>query len=188
MKKIMLLLLTCLFAFPILSVAQGQEHLKFMGIPLDGTITQFQAKLQAKGVNYDTQGSKVLSVGTRAFRGTFSGKKAFIYVYYNEKTKVVYRAKAVVHSTDEDIADNSYYYFVGMLKQKYDTADIETGTKDNHEALTLLVPNENENTYYKYLGRIDVYRTRDYPNYDIHIDYYDTLNTVNNDNRNMDDL
>ena len=55
MKKIMLLLLTCLFAFPILSVAQSQEHLKFMGIPLDGTITQFQAKLQAKGVNYDTQ-------------------------------------------------------------------------------------------------------------------------------------
>lgn len=188
MKKI-LFIVSFLFIIIGSSYAQAQEHLKFMGIPLNGTITQFQAKLQAKGVYYDAQNSKGLGVGTRAFRGTFSGKKADIYVYYNEKTKVVYRAKAVVSFTDEDTANNSYYYFVGMLKQKYDAADVETGTKDNHESLTLLVPNENENAYYKYLGSIAVYRTSYYSvRYFIHVDYIDTINDVKNDNRNMDDL
>ena len=72
------------------------EHLKFMGIPLTGSITAFQEKLKAKGIEYDAEGSRQIKVGCRCFKGSFSGEKANFYVYYNEKTKIVYRAKAVI--------------------------------------------------------------------------------------------
>ena len=47
MKKYLLVALCCLFS--ILTQAQT-EHMKFMGIPLNGSITAFQTKLQAKGI------------------------------------------------------------------------------------------------------------------------------------------
>ena len=93
MKRTLFVIICCLFSIMI----QAQtEHLKFMGIPLDGSITAFQNKLQAKGIKYDAEGSRLLKVGCRCFKGTFSGEEADFYVYYNERTKIVYRAKAVI--------------------------------------------------------------------------------------------
>ena len=54
------------------------EHLKFMGIPLTGTITQFQQKLTAKGVTHDKKASATAPIGTRIFSGKFAGAKAEI--------------------------------------------------------------------------------------------------------------
>ena len=39
--------------FAIASFAQSNVHIKFMGIPVTGTIAQFQAKLVAKGCTYN---------------------------------------------------------------------------------------------------------------------------------------
>lgn len=167
--------------------SQEQPHMAFMGIPLTGTITQFQAKLATKGVAYDAATSRSLDVGTRFFKGTFSGKKASVYVYYNEKSKVVYRAKAVISSTDNDVFENEYKYFVNMLSQKYYSAEVQRGTQDSHETVTYMVPND-ETAIYKYLGTIDVYRTSDYPYKFLHIDYTDTVNKIKNNAQNMDDL
>ena len=64
--------------------AQKEPHLKFMGIPLDGTINQFQSKLTAKGIRVDVALNKNIGVGARAFKGTFSGKDAQVFVYYDE--------------------------------------------------------------------------------------------------------
>jgi hypothetical protein len=49
-----------LFYLIILSVHAQTEHAKFMGIPINTTITQFQQKLQAKGINYDQAASREL--------------------------------------------------------------------------------------------------------------------------------
>ena len=57
MKKLSLFLLVTLFVLP--AIAQ-KEHLKFMGIPLNGTITQFQNKLAAKGIKVDSKLNKNL--------------------------------------------------------------------------------------------------------------------------------
>ena len=52
MKKSMMLIIVCLMSMCI----QAQtEHLKFMGIPLTGSITAFQEKLKAKGIEYDAE-------------------------------------------------------------------------------------------------------------------------------------
>ena len=116
MKKVLLIFLSCLFS--IILHAQT-EHLKFMGIPLNGSITAFQSKLQAKGIRYDAEGSRQLKVGCRCFKGSFSNEKADFYVYYNEKTKIVYRAKAVITCLSKEKGEDKFYSFKGMLKSKY---------------------------------------------------------------------
>ena len=181
--------LIVLFALALTNVcAQGQEHMKFMGIPLNGTINQFQTKLGTKGISVDVATNKSIGVGCRAFKGSFSGKDAQIFIYYDESSKVVYRAKAVIQSSDEDICDNNYNYFVNMLSTKYSDAEMERGEQDGHESISFFIPND-ELTVYKYLGTIDVYRSNYYSiSYSIHVDYTDTLNKVKHENRNMDDL
>ena len=184
MKKILPLIVCMLMCLGI----QADEHLKFMGIPLDGTIAQFQAKLTAKGVTHDVAGSKGLSAGRRLFKGTFSGKRAEIYVYYDEATKIVYRAKAVIESSEESLSEQNYDYFVSMLSQKYDDAEKKYGRQDSYETVTFLVPNNNEYATYTYLGSIDVYRSSYSFTYDVHVDYTDAINIVKHENRNMEDL
>ena len=47
MKKYITLIILSLLA---ITIHAQTEHAKFMGIPINGTITQFQQKLQAKGI------------------------------------------------------------------------------------------------------------------------------------------
>lgn len=54
---------------------ESKEHLKFMGIELNGTIADFQTKLLAKGLTISPQ-SKLQPTGIRVFDGTFSGEDA----------------------------------------------------------------------------------------------------------------
>ena len=186
MKKILSLVVCMLICLSV----QADDHLKFMGIPLDGTITQFQAKLAKKGVAHDVAGSKILPPGCRGFNGTFSGKKANIYVYYDTTSKVVYRAKAVIDYSDKSLCSSDYDYFVSMLSEKYYDAEKNEGKQDGYDAIIFLVPNPPD-ALYKYYGRIDVYRSASdsYPvYYFLHVDYTDTLNSVKHENRNMEDL
>lgn len=118
MKKIIMLWLFAIIS--IVGIAQNTtEHLSYMGIPITGTITQFQTKLQAKRCSLDKQTSNSLGVGCRAFKGNFIGNKVTIFVYYDEKTKVVYRVKSVISKISESIADQKYEYIKNMLLQKY---------------------------------------------------------------------
>ena len=117
MKKLLFTL--CCMIFAIASFAQSNVHIKFMGIPVTGTIAQFQAKLVAKGCTYNKVASASISNGTRAFKGTFVGNKVDIYVYYDTNTKIVYRTKAVVSGVSEDIAEQEYSKVKKLLSQKY---------------------------------------------------------------------
>lgn len=110
MKRIFICLMVSLVSFTI-SAQTTFPHLPFMGIPLNGTIDNFQAKLSAKGVYVDHAANKTMGIGCRVFKGMFSGKKANIYVYYNDRTKIVYRAKAVIQSSEMDLRNNNYNYF-----------------------------------------------------------------------------
>lgn len=62
MKKSFLVIIVFALVFTLAAHSQEQPHMKFMGIPLTGTITQFQAKLAAKGVAYDPTTSRRLDV------------------------------------------------------------------------------------------------------------------------------
>lgn len=184
MKRLLLFLFTF---FAIGLYAQG-DHLKFMGIPLNGTITQFQNKLLGKGVALDRETNKLLPVGTRAFTGTFSGENASIFVYYDNKTKIVYRAKAVITCKDKSVAENKLNYYSDMLSVKYAEAETHSGTSYGNIAFELDIPNASNG----YLGCIQLYLIDNEYSFigdmNLHIDYEDFENSLNHKRQNLDDL
>jgi len=186
MKKALLLMITCLMA---MSMHAQNEHMKFMGIPLNGTIAAFQSKLQAKGIKYDAKMSAEIKDPCRAFHGVFSGYDADIYVYYNEKTKVVYRAKAVIKYNDKEIGESKFSDFKYNLKNKYANAYSYDGEQNDHPSLSLNVPDSKEE---RQIGTIDLYITNAlYSFMDevyLHVDYTDTPNKKVNEKENWDDL
>lgn len=191
MKKLLLTL--CCMLFAIATIAQTNNHIKFMGIPLTGTIAQFQAKLVAKGCSYNKVASSSISNGTRAFKGTFVGNKVDIYVYYDIKTKIVYRTKAVVSGVSEDLAEQEYSKMKDLLSQKYgsDSEDMYVGTKDGKESVSFISANDEGETN----GSIDLFITQDEEswvrapfNYNLHIDYNDRINTNKHENQQLDEI
>lgn len=75
----LMLLIVCLAV-----TSANAQHLDFMGIPLDGTIANFQSKLLNKGCHIMKYNSRI-PVGIRGYDGIFAGKQAAIFVYYNPK-------------------------------------------------------------------------------------------------------
>lgn len=203
MKKIIMLWLFAIIS--IVGIAQNTtEHLSYMGIPITGTITQFQAKLQAKRCSLDKQTSNSLEVGCRAFKGNFIGNKVTIFVYYDENTKVVYRVKSVISKISENIADQKYEYIKNMLLQKYGMTYSNYGEQTGKESFSILVEGKLLNPKMDltslplssngFKGNIDLFIAKDetflsYPfDYNLHIDYYDAINNEKHQNRGLEDL
>lgn len=187
MKKTIILMTLCLVAFCCPVQAQ---HFKFMGIPLNGTITQFQQKLANKGIKYDKTLSAQLSIGTRAFSGTFAGEEATIYVYYNPSTKIVYSAKAVIDCSSESISDNKYSEMKSLLSSKYIYAETEEGYKEGHEKMTYYIYDDGITSYNTLHGVIVLYVTKaEYSSIRfLHIEYADIINGKKNNDSKMEDL
>ena len=180
MKKALLFLAGCLM---VLTIQAQAKHLNFMGIPLNGTITQFQGKLTAKGLTPYTKLNQVLPVGTRAFEGTFAGEEAVIHTYYNTKTKIVYRAKAVIDALDKNDVEDKLKKYKNQLTEKYSLCEWEDREYEGRPAYVLSVYDDEKD----YLGAICLY-TSYHIEYCLHVDYLDCANSEANENKNMDDL
>ena len=102
--------------------ASAQQHMKFMGIPLDGTIDNFALKLKAKGVAYDAAESKAADAGTRIFYGKFMGEKARFVVFYNYKSKIVFSAAVELNYPTVESAHTPFVNLNDQLQQKYPDA------------------------------------------------------------------
>lgn len=186
MKKLTITFLCCLMA---IAVQAQVEHLTFMGIPINGSIAQFQSKLQAKGIRYNAAMSKRLQAGCRTYDGMFSGESATIYVYYDTKTKKVYRAKAVITYNNRERGENELRNYKEKLVSKYVNGVPKDGQQEGYPSFYLLLPNSKGNC----LGSISLYITNTgYLSIDntvyLHIDYEDGPNSVERDRNNLDDL
>lgn len=189
-KRKILLVLFCLFT--IMASAQN-GHLKFMGIPLHGTINEFSAKLAAKGFKYIIN-SDDLSIGTQSFDGVFMENKAIIHVYYTPSTKTVYRAKACIINESEDYIKSLYNETKSLLSDKYDGFK-STDTHYGYESWSLYLPrypDDEEMIWHRCYGGIDLFinkLTYKYPTrYVLHIDYIDQINDDKNSIAKQDDL
>ena len=128
-----------------------QEHLKFMGIELKGTISEFQTKLQAKGITLSPD-SKQTPSGIRIYKGIFSGVNADIFVWYNPRSKEVYRAKAVISRNGQDLIEQLKSNFEMKLDLKYGTENKETNlVKDDY------LHEFNQHSYFVGNGTIDLF-------------------------------
>lgn len=179
--------ITLLFALLIAFAASAQTHLKFMGIPLNGTIDAFQQKLAAKGVQPERKVNDFLPVGTRAFTGTFCGYEAGIGVYYNTKTKVAYRAKAFFTGEDKEQMQRRYNEFLDLLNNKYPDAEVTEGENDGFDACSWVIWGEDSA-----VGWIELFISEDnssYPTqYTLHIGYTDAINNDANNASKSEDL
>ena len=176
-----------LFLTTICAFAQN-EHVKFMGIPLNGNIQQFHQKLVAKGCRHDAKVSSMISKGTRAFKGTFAGKDADIYVYYDETSKIVYRAKAVITCNGNSIRDMQFNDFKGLLDTKYGTLFTQKDTQDGYDSYSYPVFAEQSE---QMIGSVGIYVSENeygYHEYSIHIDYYDNANLQKHERKRLDDI
>ena len=180
MKKHLLLILCALFISVSLSAqSSSSQHLKFMGIPINGSITNFQNKLIAKGFKYDQSGSKALDSPTRIYNGQFAGESAILYVYYDQTQKFVYRAKAVIQRSSEEQILSKMRMYRNQLIEKYN-ASAEEGVYEGNESYYIPVENGWIDLYYVQ-NRYDI-------GYSLHIDYWDGANAQKHEKNNMNDL
>ena len=77
MKKILILILLTI----ALVVNAQTEHLRFMGIPLDGKISSFDREIRKKGFSLDSYTGKKFD-GTYEIQKNFPLHKSIVNIYY----------------------------------------------------------------------------------------------------------
>ena len=162
MKKILLSIALALVT--TFALAQN-THFKFMGIELDGSITDFQFKLYAKG-----------------FKNTAS-----VVVFYNERSKQVYSAKSVIQKYGKTHIQNLFNDIEAKLDIKYGAENRETeSVQDEYLHEFKKTSFDLENGYIilsvSSLGYSDTGR------FFLHIEYGDKQNSLINTQEEMDDL
>lgn len=186
-RPIILVSLLLLLCAPL--QVSAQQHLKFMGIPLTGSIDNFQRKLAAKGVQPDREFNRIMPFGSRSFKGRFTGKSCTIHTYYTDN-KTVYRAKAVYSNDNEGLADQFYEEIKELLQTKYPNGLVKNSTYEGYDAFDVMVLAADGETV---LGFINLYKTRHELSvisyeYAIHVDYTDYINSNAKTDEKMDDL
>ena len=185
MKKVAISFLTVMIT--VCSFAQT-EHIKFMGIPLNGTIPQYHQKLVAKGCSHDVKTSSMLGNGARAFKGSFAGNKADIVIFYDESTKIVYRAKAIISCYGESTRDSKFNDMKDLLDTKYGSL---FSFKDTHEGYDSYVWSIFSETSEQMIGTVGIFVTENefgFHEYSLHVDYYDFANNKKHDQKRLDDI
>lgn len=86
MKRIAIILLFLAACIPTFAQV---KHMTFMGIPIDGTIDQFQRKLAEKGVYRNYELSKKVGEGARVFNLRVEGCEYILIANYNKEDKIV---------------------------------------------------------------------------------------------------
>lgn len=183
MKKIVFI-----FCMVILTITAGAQetHLKFMGVELNGTIDQFQSALSVKGVRLSKDNAHA-PAGMRTFEGVFSGEKADIIVFYNVRTKEVYRAKAIISKYGEDNVKQALSNMEAKLDQKYGTENkFSDDIKDDH------LHEFTQHSYFVGNGSIGLFiistSYSSQSTFNLHVDYSDSVNASKNNQQEMDDL
>ena len=181
MKRISIIIISLIIC--ICASAQSNGHMKFMGIPMGVSISSFQTKLAAKGVKYDPL-SRQLKDAVRLYHGKFAGYDAIIFVYYDTKTKIVYRAKACIERSTKELLNILTNEVSLMLYKKYGFDKINFIEEDD-----VYCVNSDE-------GYINLYKSKEkadyYEHYDdyymLHIDYFDIVAQNQDMKSRMDDL
>ena len=188
MKKI----ISVFFVLFLCMAASAQQHLKFMGIPLDGTVDNFALKLKAKGVTYDAAKSKGLSPGAKFYRGTFMGEKACFVVMFNAKSRIVYGVGVEMYYSSKALAKTPFMDIADKLHTKYPTAvydRIDKNGSNDDIGVSFTIPEESSTeplgVIMHSLKRSDGILTTDWS---INLIYTDVKNYKKHESLNSEDL
>ena len=115
MKKIILFFATLFMS--VISFAQSNsEHLTFKGVPIDGTLSEYVAKMKSAGFKYLGEQD-----GTAILQGDFAGFKSCTVGVSTLKAVNVVSTIGVIFPACEDWSslERDYEHLKSMLTQKY---------------------------------------------------------------------
>ena len=114
MKKVLLVVITLLLSVSM-NAQNGEEHMKFKGIPIDGTLSDFTQKMTQKGFSY-----KGMEDGMALFEGEFAATKGCTIVAVAKSTNSVHKVAVAFPDCDTwSCLSNKYESLKDMLTQKY---------------------------------------------------------------------
>lgn len=160
------------------------EHVKFLGIPLDGTIQQFQNELTDMGCS---DGKVFLQLeGMKAFKGSYAGHDALLMVFYDKTIDVVYQAKAVISCQGVDNCESVFNEINEQLQTEYGTFLSTKSIQFEHDSYgyTILSPQR------VVMGVVGLFVTKEEnsPNgYSVQVQYTDTANLRVHERQQSDD-
>lgn len=97
----------------------AQEHIRFMGLPVDGSIKEFAQQMKRSGFKCTTKNKKA---GAWMFRGMFTGQPSDVCVAFDKGTGVVNSVMVYLPAETEREAEAHIERFDGMLAEKYPDA------------------------------------------------------------------
>lgn len=187
MKKVLLF-------FPLLLIASicYAQHLQFMEIPINGNVNTFQTKLTKKGLKVSSR-SKFSPIGVRNFDGYFTNKKANIIIFYNVKTKEVYKCRVVFDTVFETMSEvqSEFNHYKDLLSQKYVglTSDmIDDQKEDNSFSIAVIQQPIREGSLMLGFIVLSIQESDYGSGYQLWIDYEDAKNSFYNEQQNTNDL
>jgi hypothetical protein len=151
-----------------------------MGIPLNVSITEFSSRLTQKGAKISPISDNIQTPNCKMFKGVFFDYEADFFVYYNMKSKIVYRAKAVIKANTFDDALNYATPIINVIKSKYSVSDIQNKSKENFLSQSFRIISKENEVGNVEIGNIDIYTIQVDASiedvYYLHIDYIDKNN------------
>lgn len=187
MKKILLI-----FHLLLITSIGSAQHLRFMGIPIDESVNTFQTKLTQKGLRVSNR-SKYSPIGVRIFEGYFTNKKVEIVVFYNVRTKKVYKCRVVFDNVFETMSEvqSEFDHYKDLLSQKYNglTSDmIDDLQNDNSFSIAVIQQPIREESPLLGLVVLSIQELDYGLGYSLWIDYEDAENSLYNEQQNTNDL
>ena len=195
MKRILIALL---FVFSCIgAMAQNaNEHLKFMGIPINGTLESFTQKLVAKGLKREHAWDNALLL-----KGTFAGKSGSgVCVMRVPSRNIVYKVVVCLPSKDTwEWLENDYKEFKEMLTTKYGepykcSESFKEGTYVGSDYLKISALKGGECEYYSAWGStegmilLEIFNADGSSNCCVRLTYIDLINGKLADSSKQDDL
>lgn len=172
----------------------GQEHMKFKGVEIDGTLIEMVTKLKAKGFTYLEAEEDIALL-----QGDFAGySNCQIVVLSMKETGRVNAVGVVFPEVNEwSLIESNYDFLKKMLTEKYGrpvrvVEEFQSGYVANN-SLKWLGLTSDECTWVSVFetdkGRIDLYMQKmDYNSAAVVLKYYDKVNTDVARASAMDDL
>ncbi len=142
MKKALLFLL---FLLPIACLGQNIEVLKFLGIPIDGTESQFAAKLKGKGFTYNSY--------TEGYKGQFNGKPVDVYIHTNHN--LVDRVYVAFPYTTEEGIRVEFNRLLGQFQENAKYIDLSMNSEipaDDDISYEISVKNKRYQASFSYFS------------------------------------
>lgn len=126
MKKILLVAVALLLSVS-LNAQNTEEHLKFKGIPIDGTLSEFTQKMKQNGFSY-----KGMEDGMALFEGEFAATKGCTIIAVAKSNNVVHKVAVAFPDCDTwSCLFNKYESLKDMLTQKYGEPALSVERFDN---------------------------------------------------------